>query len=179
MRAEKNLELASRRPSAILRPSNIQIERELEVISQLMDKQFRIPVLDWRFGLNAIIDLIPEFGDVATTIVALYILVSAVRYRVPKITLLRMALNIAIYFLVGAIPFAGYLFSVWWKPNIRNLNLIRRRATVSAEEVKRGRKADWWFVSLIVGGLVALLMGSIGLTLFIWWYIATHLSLMM
>jgi hypothetical protein len=136
-------------------------------------------VLDWHFGLNAIIDLIPQFGDVATTIVALYILVSAVRYRVPKITLLRMALNIAIYFLVGAIPFAGYLFSVWWKPNIRNLNLVRRRATVSAEEAKKGRAADWWFVALIVGGLVALLMGSMVVMILVWWYIATHLRLMM
>jgi len=162
----------------ILRPTSIQIERELEVLSQVMDNQFRIPVLEWRFGLNAIIDLIPQFGDVATTIVALYILVSAVRYRVPKITLLRMGLNIGIYFVVGAIPFAGYLFSVWWKPNIRNLNLLRRRATVSAEEAKRGRSADWWFVALIVGSLVALLLGSVVLTIFVWWYVVTHLRLM-
>ena len=81
---------------ALRRPSSVQVERELEVLSQIMDNQFRIPVLGWRFGLNAIIDLIPEFGDIATTIVALYILVSAVRYRVPKITLLRMGLNIGI-----------------------------------------------------------------------------------
>src|SRR5262252_691866 len=178
MQAHQNLELRSSRTSAVLRPSAVQIERELEIVGQLMDNQFRIPVLDWRFGLNAIIDLIPQFGDVATTIVALYILVSGVRYRVPKITLLRMALNIAIYFLVGAIPFAGYLFSVWWKPNIRNLNLLRQRATVSAEEAKRGRKADWWFVSLIVGTLVALLFGLVAFTLVVWWYIATHLQMM-
>ncbi|MGZ8845946.1 MAG: DUF4112 domain-containing protein, partial [Pyrinomonadaceae bacterium] len=76
----------------ILRPTSIQIERELEVVGRLMDNQFRLPLLNWRFGLNAIIDLIPQFGDIATTIVALYILVSAVRYRVPKITLLRMGL---------------------------------------------------------------------------------------
>ena len=99
--------------SPVLRPTSVQIERELEVLSQLMDNQFRIPVLGWRFGLNAIIDLIPEFGDVATTIVALYVLVSAVRYRVPKITLLRMGTNIAIYFVVGLIPLAGDLFAVW------------------------------------------------------------------
>jgi hypothetical protein len=164
---------------AILRPTSIQIERELEVLSQVMDNQFRIPVLEWRFGLNAIIDLIPQFGDVATTIVALYILVSAVRYRVPKITLLRMGLNIGIYFVVGAIPFAGYLFSVWWKPNIRNLNLLRRRATISAEEAKRGRSADWWFVAIIVGSLLALLFGSVMVTILVWWYVVTHLRLMM
>jgi len=131
--------------------------------------------LGWRFGLNAIIDLIPEFGDIATTIVALYILVSAVRYRVPKITLLRMGLNIAIYFVGGLIPFAGDLFDAWWKPNIRNIDLLRRRATVSIEEARRGRSSDFVFVSVIVGTLLTLLFGSIALSVFILWYIATHL----
>src|SRR5215510_1380596 len=93
-----NRQLAIGNRSAVLRPTTVQIERELEVLSQIMDNQFRIPVLGWRFGLNAIIDLIPEFGDIITTIVALYILISAVRYRVPKITLLRMGITIAIYF---------------------------------------------------------------------------------
>src|SRR5436190_17457870 len=164
MRAQKDLELVSPTRQRVMRPSAIQIERELEVLAQLMDNQFRIPVLDWRFGFNAIIDLIPEFGDIATTIIALYILVSAVRYRVPKITLLRMGLNIAIYFIVGLIPWLGDLFGVWWKPNIRNINLLRARATVSAAEAKRGRASDWLFVALIAGGLVALLFGSIALT---------------
>ena len=164
------------RPRPVVKPTTVQIERELEVLSQIMDNQFRIPVLGWRFGLNAIIDLIPEFGDIATTIVALYILVSAVRYRVPKITLLRMGLNIAIYFLVGILPFVGDLFDAWWKPNIRNINLLRRRATVSAAEAKLGRTSDWLFVSVIVGGLATLLLGSIALTIAVWWYIATHMQ---
>src|SRR6266702_8932729 len=125
MRAYENLELASPTRQRVLRPTSVQIERELEVLTQLMDNQFRIPLLDWRFGFNAIIDLIPEFGDIATTIVALYILVSAVRYRVPKVTLLRMASNIAIYFVGGLLPFGGYFFDAWWKPNVRNLNLLR------------------------------------------------------
>ncbi len=34
----------------VLRPRSVQIERELEVLSQIMDNQFRIPVLGWRFG---------------------------------------------------------------------------------------------------------------------------------
>lgn len=160
----------------VVKPTTVQIERELEVLSQIMDDRFRIPVLGWRFGLNAIIDLIPEFGDIATTVVALYILVSAVRYRVPKITLLRMGLTIAIYFVGGLLPFVGYLFDVWWKPNIRNLKLLRERATVSREEAKRGRTGDWVFVAVIVGGLVGLLLGSIALTIFVWWYVATHLQ---
>lgn len=173
-----HLDTAPKRAQSVLRPTSIQIERELEVVGRLMDSQFRLPLLNWRFGLNAIIDLIPQFGDIATTIIALYILVSAVRYRVPKITLLRMGLNVAIYFVVGLIPFFGYLFDAWWKPNIRNLNLLRRRATVSAEEAKRGRAADWWFVALIIGGLIALVFGSIIVMISIWWYVATNFQLL-
>ena len=159
----------------VLRPRPVQIERELEVLSQLMDNQFRIPMLGWRFGMNAIIDLIPGIGDVSTTIIALYVLVSAVRYRVPKITLLRMGVNIAIYFAGNLVPLAGDLFAAWWKPNIRNINLLRRRATVSAAEAKRGRTSDWIFVGLIVGGLLALLFTAIALTVFFFWYVATHM----
>src|SRR5436309_1062395 len=143
MRARRDIDIARRRP--VLRPTTIQIERELEVLSQLMDNQFRLPVLGWRFGLNAIIDLIPEFGDIATTLIALYVLVSAVRYRVPKVTLLRMGLNIAIYFVGGLIPLAGDLFAIWWKPNIRNINLLRRGAIVSADDAGRGRPGDCIF----------------------------------
>ena len=179
MQAYQEIELARRPHHPVLRPSSVQVERELEVLSQVMDNQFRVPLLGWRFGLNAIIDLVPEVGDIATTIVALYILVSAVRYRVPKITLLRMGLNIAIYFVGGIVPFAGDLFGAWWKPNIRNLNLLRRRATVSAEEARRGRVGDWWFVGLIVGALLGLLFGSIAVAVFIFWYIATHLQFVM
>ena len=176
MQAYQEIELARRPSHAVLRPTAIQVDRELEVLSQLMDNQFQVPVIGWRFGLNAVIDLIPEVGDIATTIVALYILVSAVRYRVPKITLLRMGLNIAIYFVGGLVPFAGDLFGAWWKPNIRNINLLRRRATVSAEEARRGRTSDWLFVAVIVGALLALLFGSIALTVFVFWYVATHLQ---
>src|SRR5437762_9472111 len=179
MRANSDLELSFPKDHTVLRPSSVQVERELEVLSQIMDNQFRLPVLGWRFGLNAIIDLIPEFGDVATTIVALYVLVSAVRYRVPKITLLRMGVNIAIYFVVGLIPLAGDLFAAWWKPNIRNIDLLRRRATVSAAEAKRGRTSDWVFVALIAGGLLALLFGSMALMLFFFWYFVTHMRLVM
>jgi hypothetical protein len=176
MQAYQEIELARKRPHPVLRPTAVQVERELEIISQLMDNQFRVPVIGWRFGLNAVIDLIPEFGDIATTIVALYILVSAVRYRVSKITLLRMGVNIGIYFIGGLVPLAGDLFDAWWKPNIRNINLLRSRATVSAEEARRGRTSDWLFVALIVGALLALLFGSIAVTIFVFWYVATHVQ---
>ena len=162
--------------SRIIKPTRVQIERELEVVARLMDNQFAVPGLGWRFGMNAIIDLIPGIGDIATTVVALYVLVSAVRYRVPKITLLRMGLNIAIYFLGGLVPWLGDLFAIWWKPNIRNLKLLSSRATVSGEDARKGRKSDWIFVGVIVAILLTLLFGSIALSVFVIWAILRMLQ---
>jgi uncharacterized protein DUF4112 len=175
MLARKEIQTSSAKRS-VIRPSQVHIERELEVFSQLMDNKFRIPVLNWHFGLNAIIDLVPGIGDFATTLIALYLVVSAVRYRVPKITLLRMALNIAIYFIVGLVPLLGDVFAIWWKPNVRNLNLLRRRATVSAEQAKRGRSSDWLFVGLIIATLLALLFGALVFTAFVFWYLFRNIS---
>jgi len=178
MKAYQDLELSRGRQSPVLKPTTVQIERELEVFSQLMDNRFRVPVLGWRFGLNAIIDLIPEFGDVVTSIVALYILVSAVRYRVPKVTLLRMGVNIGIYFIGGLVPIVGDIFAIWWKPNIRNMNLLRARATVSADEARSTKTSDWVFVAIIIGVLITLLLGSLVLGGTILWFVSTRLRLM-
>ena len=160
----------------IVRPTHVQIERELEVLARVMDNQFVIPVLGWRFGLNAIIDLVPGIGDVATSLVAVYVLISAVRYRVPKITLLRMGMNIAIYFIGGLLPWVGDLFDAWWKPNIRNLRLLRLRATVSADKAHEGRRSDWLFVGLIVATLLVLLFGSLALSAFVIWSVLRALQ---
>jgi len=178
MKAYQDLELSRGRQSPVLKPTTVQIERELEVFSQLMDNRFRIPILGWRFGFNAIIDLIPGVGDVATSIIALYLLVSAVRYRIPKVTLLRMALNIGIYFVGGLLPLVGDIFAIWWKPNIRNMNLLRARATVSADEARSAKTSDWVFVAIIIGVLITLLLGSLVLGGTILWFVSTRLRLM-
>jgi len=159
----------------VSRPNNVEIDQRLEWLSRWMDSQFRIPVIGWRFGLNPIIDLIPGIGDVATSLVAIYVMASGVRYRVSKITIFRMALNIAIYFLVGLIPWVGGLFDAWWKPNIRNIELLRNRATVSGVDAARGRTSDWMFVGAIIATLLTMLFGSLVLTIFLLRFIAQNL----
>jgi hypothetical protein len=155
----------------------IEIEQSLDQLSRWMDGLFRIPGVGWRFGLDAIVGLIPGLGDTATSLVSFYILASAVRYRVPKITLLRMGLNIGVDYVLGAVPVVGDLFDAWWKSNQMNVELIRRRATVSAEETRRGRITDWLFVGLIILVLIALLLGSIVIAFFILRFIAEQLSI--
>jgi uncharacterized protein DUF4112 len=142
------------------RPQTEVTEKSLDRLAWLMDDLFRVPVLGWRFGLDALIGLVPGFGDTATSLVSVYILVNAIRYRVPKITLLRMGLNIAIDYVVGSVPLIGDFLDAWWKSNHRNLDLLKKRATVSAEEARAGSTSDWLFVGGIIVGLVALAAGS-------------------
>ena len=139
---------------------SLTVDKSIERLGWLMDDLFRVPVLGWRFGLDAVIGLIPGFGDTGTTLVSFYILAAAVRYRVPKITLLRMGLNIAIDYLVGSLPVVGDLADAWWKSNRMNVELLRKRATVSAEEARSGRLSDWLFVGGIIVGLTALAVAS-------------------
>jgi hypothetical protein len=163
MRALKLEELQLERP----RRQTATVDKSIEQLGWLMDDLFRIPVLGWRFGLDALIGLIPALGDTTTSLVSFYILASAVRYRVPKITLLRMGLNIAIDYGVGSLPVVGDLFDAWWKSNQMNVELLKRRAQVSAIEAEKGRASDWLFVGLIIVGLILLLIASASLSLFL------------
>ena len=132
-----------------------------------MDEVFRVPVLGWRFGLDALLGLIPGLGDTSTSLVSFYILAAAVRYRVPKITMLRMGLNIAFDYVIGSLPVVGDVADAWWKSNRMNLELLRKRATVSAAEARSGRASDWLFVGGIIVVLVALAIGSFALSIYL------------
>lgn len=77
--------------------------------------------------VDSLIGLIPNVGDTLTSFASFYILLAGVRYGVPKITLLRMAFNIGLDYVVGMVPFVGDAFDFVWKANQQNMNLIRTR----------------------------------------------------
>jgi hypothetical protein len=138
----------------------VKIRKDVERLGWLMDDLFRVPVLGWRFGLDALIGLIPGLGDTSTTLVSFYILAAAVRHGVPKITLLRMGMNIGFDYLLGSLPVVGDIADAWWKSNQKNVALLRKRATVSADEARAGSMSDWIFVGGIIVFLIALAIGS-------------------
>lgn len=154
-----------------LQRKEIEIEKSLDDLSRYLDGLFRIPGTGWRFGLDALIGLIPNIGDTLTFLPSMYILFSGVRYGVPKITLLRMALNIAIDYLVGMIPFIGDAFDFVWKSNKKNMNLIRTRATGHG----RGTRSDYLFIFGLIGGLFLLLIASITASgLILYWVLTSR-----
>jgi hypothetical protein len=158
---------------------SVKIDESLERLSWIMDDLVRIPVVGWRVGLDAVVGLIPGFGDTATSLVSFYILAAAVRYRVPKVTLLRMGLNIGIDYAVGSLPLVGDLFDAWWKSNQRNVALLSKRATVSESEARQGRLSDWVFVGLIIILLAGMAVGAAIVSFYLLYLIADSFSKVM
>ena len=146
---------------------SLTIDKKTERLGWLLDDLFRVPILGWRFGLDALVGLIPGIGDTGTALASFYILVSAVRHGVPKITLLRMGMNIGFDYLLGSLPVVGDVADVFWKSNQKNIALLRKRATISAEEARAGRLSDWIFVGGIIAVLIALLICSVVVSLYL------------
>lgn len=151
--------------------SQVEIEEGLENLARYLDGLFRIPGTGWKFGLDAVIGLIPNVGDTLTSFASFYILLAGVRYGVPKITLLRMAFNIGLDYVVGTIPFIGDAFDFFWKSNKQNMDLIRERATGK----DKGTTSDYIFVFGIIGFLILLLVASILVSVYIIWAILWEL----
>ena len=145
----------------------VEVEKGLDDLAYYLDDLFRIPGVGWRFGLDAVVGLVPGVGDTLTSLASFYILLAGVRYGVPKITLLRMALNIGVDYLLGSVPFIGDALDFFWKSNDMNMNLIRERATGKGQ----GTKSDYIFIFVLIGLLIALLIGSIFVSALILYYI--------
>lgn len=175
-----NVELLDAEGKRILRPGERADERSryadewrkdpalrgLELLARWLDSIFQIPGLNVRFGLDALAGLIPGLGDTATAFASLYILVTAARRGVSRVTMTRMATNVAIDYLVGCIPFIGDVFDVYWKANQKNVELLRRYADANPAGERRLRIQDWLFVGGLAVLLLTLLVGSMTITYF-------------
>jgi hypothetical protein len=115
-----------------------------------------VPGTRIRFGLDPILGLIPGFGDAAGAVLAGWILLEGARRGAPRATLVRMACNIGVDALIGAIPFLGDVFDVVWKANLRNVALLERYPAGAGD----AKKADRLFV-IVLGGAVVVFLGAL------------------
>ncbi|HNP31451.1 MAG TPA: DUF4112 domain-containing protein [Nitrospirales bacterium] len=127
-------------------------------LADLLDRRYAIPGTSIRIGLDPIIGLIPYVGDAIVSFAGAFILVVAAQSQLPKIVLIRMSLNIAINGMVGAIPILGDLFSVWFKSNVRNLDLLERYAVGDRRTSTVG---DWVFVVSLLLGIAFVVVGTV------------------
>jgi hypothetical protein len=95
-------------------------------VSRLLDSQFRLPGTDFRFGLDPLLGFVPILGDLGTTAVSVSLLLTMLRHGASGQVVVRMALNILLDSVIGAIPVLGNLFDFAYKSNERNVELLRR-----------------------------------------------------
>lgn len=133
--------------------------------ADIMDRRFTIPGTNIRYGIDAIIGLVPGVGDWLGGIAALYIPVRAAFRNVSAPVITRMFINIMIDILIGAIPLLGDIFDFIWKSNIKNAQLLKKYKKEPEVTHKKSQWLNWSLVILFV--LIILL-----LLLFIGWIIA-------
>ncbi len=131
------------------------------LVARLMDNFFLVPGTNIRFGLDPIIGLIPGLGDTSGAIISALLILRGAKAGLPRIVLARMALNILINTVCGAIPILGDVFSVWFKSNQLNYALYQKHSGGTT----KAAKTDWLFVIslvtillLVVGAVIVLSM---------------------
>lgn len=146
-------------------PEDSERLRLARFLADLLDQRFTIPGTSIRIGLDPIIGLIPGIGDLVANLTGSLILILAARIGVPKIALARMGVNIAINTLLGAVPVLGDVLSIWFRSNVRNVDLLQRYL---GRPTRRAVVGDWLLVSAL---LIFLLILLVAIALVVFWII--------
>lgn len=136
--------------------------KRLRSLATLMDSQFKGP---WglRFGLDALIGLVPFMGDLIASVFSLYIVMQGASLGCGPSVLARMAINVVFENLMGLVPFLGNIFDFLWRANDKNVDLLEaylanpRRATLQSRIL----------VGLILVAIIGLVLASVFLAYFI------------
>ena len=102
---------------------------QMRALARLLDDSIPLPGTNYKIGIDALIGLIPGFGDAAGALLSSYIVLKAAHLGVSISTLIRMTMNILVEGVVGAVPFFGDVFDAVWKANMRNMSLVERELT--------------------------------------------------
>ena len=93
-------------------------------IADLLDNKFK--VFNFRFGIDPLLGLIPGGGDLVSLALSLYLVWIGFKAKIPTDKLIEMIMNTAVDFLVGLVPVLGDIADFTFKPNIRNLNILKQ-----------------------------------------------------
>ena len=148
---------AVRTPAPILGTHSPAQVEHLRALSRLLDNAFVIPGTRYRFGLDALIGLVPGLGDAVSAVFSSYLVLQASRLGAPRSVVRRMIANIALDTLVGWVPILGDVFDVAWKSNVRNMALLEEHLQQPSAARAGSRRA----LVLLGGALLLLVTGAV------------------
>lgn len=96
----------------------------LRKLAFFMDEAISIPGTKKRIGLDAGLSLIPGVGEIIGALFSAWIIVGALRHRVPMPRIFRMVLYVLLDVSLGSIPIAGTIFDWLFEENVINLNAL-------------------------------------------------------
>ena len=97
----------------------------LDTLARFLDSAARVPGTNIRFGADALLNLIPGVGMLTSKGMSAYLIWEARRLGVPMPTLLRMMGHVGVDFVISAIPLVGWVGDVFYRSNLRNMDLLR------------------------------------------------------
>ncbi len=91
---------------------------------QILDNKFNL--LGLKFGLSGIIGLIPGLGDIIDAVLSCYLILFAIRIKMPFYRIVQMMWNILVNLAIGAIPIIGDATYILRRVNLKNLKIINQ-----------------------------------------------------
>ena len=96
----------------------------IDRLAKIMDSAIKLPIVG-RIGLDAVLDVIPVFGNFAGAAVSLTLITRTLQFGPPPSLVSKMLSNVLVDVILGGIPLIGPLADIWWKANDRNAALMR------------------------------------------------------
>jgi hypothetical protein len=152
-------------------PVSTDDRKRLDRLAWLLDNCIPLPGLRYRIGLDGIVGLIPGIGDALGAMISSYVLAESARLGAPKSILIKMAFNVAVDALLGAIPFLGDLFDFTWKANLRNVHLLHAYLEKPRKTVVVSRLFVTTLIVIVVLFIAAIVL--LGALLLRWLWLAT------
>lgn len=109
-----------------------EISPRVRLLVELMDQRYQVPGTRFRFGLDALIGLIPGIGDLLGMVIGAVLLWEAYRQGASLALMGRMVFNLWIDGVLGSVPVLGDAFDFFFKAHRRNLALLERHVGAAA-----------------------------------------------
>lgn len=102
------------------------VRQRIEMMERILEGVMMVPGTRFRFGLDALLGVIPVVGDLISAAMGAWIVWEARNLGMSRWQLIRMSANVGVDTAIGAIPLVGDVFDFAFRSNSRNLRIIRK-----------------------------------------------------
>lgn len=167
--SQENAELVASEPPAP-EEKKAEASKVSRFVAWIMDEAISIPGTNVKIGIDPLLGLLPAGGDLAASTAGVFAFIEAVKRGLPIQALWKIVGNILLNAGVGTIPIIGDIFSVMFRSNSRNRDIISENLRLAVAE---GREPSWWRVIPAIIAIMIIVAGAITLNLYLW-YLVTN-----